>query len=154
MKLRTSHILALGYSWERVTASFHNNFDNVTRHTDLLLEWDGVNATDYPLVINVQVVNKTSDRKANILELNITSEKIKHQTRDLASVTLTKKTTRSRSDRELISMERRTISSPIFAHCNIRTPSSTPGASTRPESRDYYCLIAVLCNITRGWRRK
>jgi hypothetical protein len=73
MKSKTAHLVALGYFWELAMASFHSNFNNVTEHTDLLLEWDPVNATDYPLLINVRVLNKTSDNEVNLLEVNITS---------------------------------------------------------------------------------
>ncbi|KAI3326054.1 hypothetical protein HD806DRAFT_432722 [Xylariaceae sp. AK1471] len=73
MKSRTAYLLALVYFWELAMASFHNDFNNVTRHTDLLLEWDPVNATDYPLLINMRVLNKTSDHEVNVLEMNITT---------------------------------------------------------------------------------
>ncbi|KAI0554582.1 hypothetical protein F4679DRAFT_579608 [Xylaria curta] len=54
-------------------ASFHNSFDHVTQHTDLLLEWDHANATDYPLVIHARILNKTSDREVNTIEADIAS---------------------------------------------------------------------------------
>ncbi|KAI0858615.1 hypothetical protein F4860DRAFT_516630 [Xylaria cubensis] len=54
-------------------ASFYNSFDHVTQHTDLLLEWDHANATDYPLVIHARVLNKTSDREVNTIEVDIAS---------------------------------------------------------------------------------
>ncbi|KAI8633686.1 hypothetical protein F5Y19DRAFT_470928 [Xylariaceae sp. FL1651] len=54
-------------------AAFHNNFDNVTRHTDLLLEWDPVNTTDYPLLIHARLMNKTSDHEVNSFDINITT---------------------------------------------------------------------------------
>ncbi|KAI1745184.1 hypothetical protein F4680DRAFT_443661 [Xylaria scruposa] len=54
-------------------ASFYNSFDHVTQHTDLLLEWDRANATDYPLVIHARILNKTSDRQVNTIEADIAS---------------------------------------------------------------------------------
>ncbi|GAW25315.1 hypothetical protein SAMD00023353_0403120 [Rosellinia necatrix] len=54
-------------------ASFRNDFSHVTRNTDVLLQWDGADATDYPLVIHVRVLNKTSDHEVNSLEADISS---------------------------------------------------------------------------------
>lgn len=55
-------------------ASFQNDFKNVTRGSDLSLRWDQVDAAEYPLVIHAELINRTSDYHANLLELNITSK--------------------------------------------------------------------------------
>ncbi|KAI1081194.1 hypothetical protein F5B20DRAFT_77263 [Whalleya microplaca] len=54
-------------------ASFQNDFKNVTRGSDLSLRWDQVDAAEYPLVIHAELINRTSDYHANLLELNITT---------------------------------------------------------------------------------
>ncbi|KAI1126335.1 hypothetical protein F5Y10DRAFT_267219 [Nemania abortiva] len=54
--------------------SFHNSFSDVTLHSDLLLEWDRVNAANYPLIIRARVLNKTSDYNVNTIEAEISSE--------------------------------------------------------------------------------
>lgn len=59
-----------------VAADFQNKFDNITRGSDLLLQWDQINATDYPLVIHSRLINQTSQYGANSLEVNITSKNI------------------------------------------------------------------------------
>ncbi|KAI8946597.1 hypothetical protein F4801DRAFT_56740 [Xylaria longipes] len=64
------YIVALAYFWQFAMASFSNSFDDVTQHTDVLLEWDRAN-TDYPLVIHARVLNKTSDREVNTIEADI-----------------------------------------------------------------------------------
>ncbi|KAI0973867.1 hypothetical protein F4678DRAFT_389231 [Xylaria arbuscula] len=74
MKIKTIYMLVLVDIWGFTTASFHNSFNNVTLHDNLLLEWDHADATDYPLVVHVQVLNITSDHKVNTFETDISSE--------------------------------------------------------------------------------
>ncbi|GAW13019.1 hypothetical protein ANO14919_023950 [Xylariales sp. No.14919] len=74
MKTKTVNFLLLSHSWGLARASFHNSFDGIARQTDLLLEWDHVNETDYPLVIHARVFNVTSDHKVNAFETDISSE--------------------------------------------------------------------------------
>ncbi|KAI1402054.1 hypothetical protein F4819DRAFT_455981 [Hypoxylon fuscum] len=62
-----SQLLALA------TAGFQNDFQNITRGSDLLLQWDSINATDFPLVIRSRLINQTSEYGANSLEVNITA---------------------------------------------------------------------------------
>ncbi|KAI0426567.1 hypothetical protein F5Y09DRAFT_351102 [Xylaria sp. FL1042] len=71
MKAGKLYLFMLGDFWGFITASFHNDFTDIRRHTDLLLEWDHADATAYPLVIHVRVLNTTSDSKVNIFETNI-----------------------------------------------------------------------------------
>ncbi|KAI8963689.1 hypothetical protein F5Y11DRAFT_346141 [Daldinia sp. FL1419] len=52
-------------------SSFHNEFGDITRGSDLLLRWDA-NATDYPLIVYSRLINQTSEFGANSLEINIT----------------------------------------------------------------------------------
>ncbi|KAI0420678.1 hypothetical protein F5X98DRAFT_14493 [Xylaria grammica] len=73
MKTKTVNFLLLSHSWGLAGASFHNSFDGIARHTDLLLEWDHVNETDYPLVIHARVFNVTSDHKVNAFETDIST---------------------------------------------------------------------------------
>ncbi|KAI1762010.1 hypothetical protein GGR53DRAFT_442830 [Hypoxylon sp. FL1150] len=70
----SSILLALSRLAVRVAADFQNNFENITRGSDVLLQWDQINATDYPLVIQSRLFNQTSQYGANSLEVNITSE--------------------------------------------------------------------------------
>ncbi|KAI1389787.1 uncharacterized protein F4822DRAFT_213628 [Hypoxylon trugodes] len=58
--------------WAFCLAGFQNSFNNVTRGSDLLLQWNSTNATDYPLVIRSRLINQTSEYGANSLEVNIT----------------------------------------------------------------------------------
>ncbi|KAI1350665.1 hypothetical protein F5Y01DRAFT_305158 [Xylaria sp. FL0043] len=73
MKAERSYLFMLGNFWGFATASFHNNFTNIRRHTDLLLEWDHADAIAYPLVIHVRVFNRTDDHKVNTFETNIST---------------------------------------------------------------------------------
>ncbi|KAI0802734.1 hypothetical protein GGR55DRAFT_683036 [Xylaria sp. FL0064] len=73
MKAERSHLFMLSNFWGFGTASFHNNFTNLRRHTDLLLEWDHADTTAYPLVIHVRVFNTTDDHKVNTFETNIST---------------------------------------------------------------------------------
>ncbi|KAI1812906.1 hypothetical protein GGS20DRAFT_511104 [Poronia punctata] len=52
-------------------ASFRTDFSNVTRNTDLLLQWDISNVTEYPVKLQVLIVNKTSEHEANVIEVVI-----------------------------------------------------------------------------------
>ncbi|OTA70255.1 hypothetical protein K449DRAFT_427777 [Hypoxylon sp. EC38] len=72
MKLRNS-ILIFSQLWVAVIADFQNEFSNTTRGFDLLLQWDPINSTDYPLVIHCRLINQTSEYGANSLEVNITN---------------------------------------------------------------------------------
>ncbi|KAI1380869.1 hypothetical protein F4677DRAFT_404929 [Hypoxylon crocopeplum] len=54
-------------------AEFQNDFKDITRGSDFLLQWGPVNATDYPLVIHSRLINQTSEYGANALEVNITT---------------------------------------------------------------------------------
>ncbi|KAI6092316.1 hypothetical protein F4821DRAFT_225361 [Hypoxylon rubiginosum] len=75
MGLRVSStLLVLSQLAVWVAADFQNKFDNITRGSDLLLQWDQINATDYPLVIHSRLINQTSQYGANSLEVNITTE--------------------------------------------------------------------------------
>ncbi|KAI1421108.1 hypothetical protein F5Y12DRAFT_718807 [Xylaria sp. FL1777] len=74
MRTKTVYLLMLVDLGGCATASFHNSFSDIRRNTDLLLEWDRVNATDYPLVIHVRALNITSDHKVNTFETDISSE--------------------------------------------------------------------------------
>ncbi len=74
MKARTVYLLVLGDFWAFATASFHTSFNDIRRHTDLLLEWDLADAIDYPLVIHVRVLNTTSDHKVNTFDTDISSK--------------------------------------------------------------------------------
>lgn len=56
-----------------VAADFQSKFENITHGSDLLLQWDPINATDYPLVIHSRLINQTSEYGANSLEVNITT---------------------------------------------------------------------------------
>ncbi|KAJ2987423.1 hypothetical protein NUW58_g4517 [Xylaria curta] len=71
MEAKAVYVLVLSYFWELAMASFRNNFSNVTRHTDLLLEWDHSDATEYPLVIHAIVLNKTDGYGVNAIEADI-----------------------------------------------------------------------------------
>ncbi|KAI0913872.1 hypothetical protein F4823DRAFT_640405 [Ustulina deusta] len=73
MKARTVYLLVLGDFWAFATASFHTNFNDIRRHTDLLLEWDLADAIDYPLVIHVRVLNTSSDHKVNTFDTDIST---------------------------------------------------------------------------------
>ncbi|KAF2965552.1 hypothetical protein GQX73_g8031 [Xylaria multiplex] len=55
-------------------ASFHNSFNGVAQHSDLLLEWDPVDAMGQPLVIHARLLNVTGDYKVNTFETDISSE--------------------------------------------------------------------------------
>lgn len=55
-------------------AVFQTNLSGLTQHADLLLEWDPVDATDYPLAIHLRVFNATSEHKVNTFEADITSK--------------------------------------------------------------------------------
>ncbi|KAI0838622.1 hypothetical protein F5Y06DRAFT_296238 [Hypoxylon sp. FL0890] len=60
--------------WVAVVAEFRNKFENTTRGSDLLLQWDPVDSNDYPLTICCRLINQTSDYGANLLEVNIISK--------------------------------------------------------------------------------
>lgn len=68
-------LLILSYLWRFAKAEFQNEFNDIARESDLLLKWDPINSTDYPLVIHSRLVNQTSKYGANSLEVNITSMK-------------------------------------------------------------------------------
>ncbi|KAI1418670.1 hypothetical protein F5Y13DRAFT_196447 [Hypoxylon sp. FL1857] len=74
MKLREySTFLIFIQLWMAVIADFQNEFKNTTHGSDILLQWDPVNPTNYPLVIHCRLINQTSEYGANSLEVNITS---------------------------------------------------------------------------------
>ncbi|KAI1093204.1 hypothetical protein F5B19DRAFT_167586 [Rostrohypoxylon terebratum] len=65
-------LLTLSFLWGFTTAEFQNEFKDITHESDLLLKWDPINSTDYPLIIHSRLVNQTSKYGANSLEVNIT----------------------------------------------------------------------------------
>ncbi|KAI0474385.1 hypothetical protein F4859DRAFT_514917 [Xylaria cf. heliscus] len=71
MEAKAVYLLALVYLWELAAASFYHTFDDVTQHTDMLLQWDHANAADYPLVIHARVLNKTNDLEVNTIEADV-----------------------------------------------------------------------------------
>ncbi|KAI1778314.1 hypothetical protein F4818DRAFT_438481 [Hypoxylon cercidicola] len=68
----SSILLVLSQLSAWAAADFQTKFENITRGSDLLLQWDPINATDYPLVIHSRLINQTSEYGANSLEGNIT----------------------------------------------------------------------------------
>ncbi|KAI0114492.1 hypothetical protein GGR51DRAFT_447742 [Nemania sp. FL0031] len=73
MGTNTLYLLILCRFLGLTMASFHNSFSDVALHSDILLEWDRVNSTYYPLVIRARVLNKTSEYNANTIEAEISS---------------------------------------------------------------------------------
>ncbi|KAI1107120.1 hypothetical protein F4804DRAFT_241935 [Jackrogersella minutella] len=70
-QLEISCFLVFGQLWAFCIASFQNEFKNVIHESNLLLQWDSINATDYPLVIHSKFINQTSEYGANSLEVII-----------------------------------------------------------------------------------
>ncbi|KAI1140407.1 hypothetical protein F5Y05DRAFT_378287 [Hypoxylon sp. FL0543] len=74
MKLQQYSVFSiLSLLWVVVIANFQNRFVNTIRGSDILLQWDLINSTKYPLVIHCRLINQTSQYGANSLEVNITS---------------------------------------------------------------------------------
>ncbi|KAI0885643.1 uncharacterized protein GGS22DRAFT_161491 [Annulohypoxylon maeteangense] len=71
-QLNVSILLMLGHLLRFSAAGFQNEFNDITRGSDLLLKWDPINSTDYPLVVHSRLINQTSQYGANSLEVNIT----------------------------------------------------------------------------------
>ncbi|KAI1365763.1 hypothetical protein F5Y08DRAFT_167164 [Xylaria arbuscula] len=72
--MRAAYLLLLGDIQITVMASFQTNFSRITQHTDLLLEWEAVKATDYPLALHLSVFNVTDDQRVNTFEADIATE--------------------------------------------------------------------------------
>ncbi|KAI2638937.1 hypothetical protein GGS26DRAFT_587709 [Hypomontagnella submonticulosa] len=58
--------------WAFTIAGFQSQFEDIARGSDVLLRWDPINDTDYPVVIHSRLINRTSEYGANSLEVNIT----------------------------------------------------------------------------------
>ncbi len=55
-------------------ADFQNDFQGIARGSNILLQWDPVNETDYPLMVRTRLINQTSEYGADSIEANIASK--------------------------------------------------------------------------------
>ncbi|KAI2625872.1 hypothetical protein GGR54DRAFT_593340 [Hypoxylon sp. NC1633] len=75
MKLRPISVVSLlSHLWSLTAAEFRNRFQGITHGSDLLLQWDPVDAADHPLVIHSRLINQTGEYGVNALEVTITAD--------------------------------------------------------------------------------